>query len=201
MVWSKDASLEQDIIANGWGAETKNPSGDYLMVVDANLSSLKTDPAVDRTIRWKMIPNGNGYRATVTVHYNHRGTFDWKTTRYRSYTRIYVPRGATLVSSRGALDHDRPKTSGAFAVGEELGKTVFGAFISVEPGELYDLEVTYDLPANLVDQIRQKRYTAMIQKQSGTVGHAYEVDFNFGSRVGPFRSGGVLTQDVVLKPF
>lgn len=200
MVWAKDVDLQRDIVANGWGASVEQPLGDYLMVVDANLSSLKTDPAVDRTIRWKIAPNGKGYRATVTVHYNHKGTFDWKTTRYRSYTRIYVPKGSKLVTSRGALDRDRPKTPGTMMVDEELDKTVFGAFISIEPGEQYDLEVTYDLPANIVDQIHQKRYTAMIQKQSGTVGHAYEADFNFGSTGKVLRSRGVLTHDVVLTP-
>lgn len=200
ILWARDPALEEDIIKNGWGGNVRQTDGDYLMVVDANLASLKTDPALKRTISWQIRPRQDLYETTITIHYDHRGDFDWKTTRYRSYTRIYVPKGSKLVSSKGALATDRPKVPGGISTTEELGKTVFGAFISVEPGEKHDLSVTYELPKYIVDQIHERRYTALIQKQSGTIGHDYEINWDFSTYLREFSSRGVIKNDLEFQP-
>src|SRR6185295_17089120 len=110
------------------------------MVVDANLASLKTDFAMNRTLRYEILKNTAGqWIGRTTVHYENHGHFDFKTSRYRTYTRLYVPLGSQLVRVVGALQNDKilnPKgDQGKPDVSTELGLTVFGAFTSIEPGQ------------------------------------------------------------------
>ena len=49
MIWSADEAAEAARCWGFWAGEVKQVEGDYLMVVDANLSALKTDPKVEQT--------------------------------------------------------------------------------------------------------------------------------------------------------
>ncbi len=189
MIWSANDAMEAALVKQGWAGEIKKVAGDFLMVVDANLSALKTDPKVDRFIRYEIKPEGARLKARATIAYNHHGQFDWKTTRYRTYTRVYVPFGSELISSSGFVENDKIKSKGKIEpvpakVTEELGQTVFGGFIAVEPGEKETLILEYYLPEKIVQQAARGLYTLFVQKQLGSAAYKLTVEANFGKKDG-----------------
>lgn len=187
MVVFKDPGLQAVADAHDWSGRMWMKGGDELLVVDANLAALKTDPAVERTVAYSIRPDGGGFIARAEMTYRHRGTFNWKTTRYRTYTRFYAPLGAELLRGEGAMMDDRlndpARRSGSFDVGEELGRTVFGAFISIEPGETRRLAVEYRLPPRVADMVRSGRYELEVRKQLGTIAHGLTLDLDFDKNV------------------
>ncbi len=82
-------------------ARAKPTDGDFLWIVDANLAAYKTDGKMDKKVTYALDAHDPSHpTATVTLTYhNTTDHMDWRYTRYRSYTRIYVPEGATLISS------------------------------------------------------------------------------------------------------
>ena len=127
MVYSTDKDIESIIGKNDWSGEVKRPDGDFLMWVDANLAALKTDHAMVRKLNYSFAPTDDGqYLATASMTYTHNGGFDWRTTRYRTYARIYVPQGSKLVSSEGSINWSDTDKPGEIDSGVELGKHWFG---------------------------------------------------------------------------
>ena len=187
MVSFADPDLMSYADARGWTGHVPDATGDSLQVVDANLTSLKTDAVMDRTISYALNPDGDGYLARAAITYHNTGHFDWKTTRYRTYARFYVPLGSTLVQGEGMMLDDKlndPKhTPGVIDVSTDLGRTVFGGFISIEPGETKTLAVEYRLPDYLNKAIQAGYYHLDVAKQLGTLGHKLTLDLNFGKKL------------------
>jgi len=130
----------------------------------------------------------NNPTATVRLRYtNNTQNIDWRHTRYRSYTRIYVPEGSELISSKGAMTGDLTQTGGVPVVGDvdvtkELGKTVFGAFWAIEPRRTGELTFTYRLPQRVADQLNQENYHVLVQKQPGAITEL-TLDLSFGKKL------------------
>lgn len=193
MLYSRDISLQSQIERLEWDGRMETGEGDFLMVVDANLGSLKSDPVVKRFISYHLEPEDDTYRATVSIKYRHEGSFDWKTTRYRTYTRAYVPEGSEFISAEGALKDDKIKNParepGEVDVTSELGATVFGAFTAIEPGEERVLSFSYRLPPGVRQAVdEQKMYSLKVQKQLGAADHDLTLDLDFGKRVEKLRT-------------
>ena len=182
--------VEKVIVRAGWSGNVIVPpkTSDVQMVVDANLASLKTDPAVDRTIRYEIVKDTNGNRmGRTSITYHHKGKFDWKTTRYRTYTRLYVPLGSELIRVTGSLKNDRTQNpngeSGAPDSSSELGMSVFGAFIAIEPGQTGTLTFEYKLADSVRTAIARGTYMLRVIKQNGAGNHALTLDLDFGKNV------------------
>lgn len=191
LIYSDDADLQQFAESRGWTGRVEPAAGDYLLAVDANLASLKSDPVVDRKMDYRLSRQGEDLVASAKITYTNRGEFSWKTTRYRTYTRLYAPRGSVLREVRGAMVKEKDPAPGTADVGEELGKTVFGAFISIEPGETRSLEFIYVLPASVKDQLAQKSYTLLAQKQAGVGDRDLTVRLDFGTKVREWTPAGL----------
>lgn len=111
-------------------------------------------------------------RETVNIQRTHNGTKNDPVLGYRnvSYIRVYVPEGARLINVSGnnppppymfespnaalAPDPDvraaeasikRDRKSGA-EIWAESGKTIFGLWLVVDPGQTAEVTLTYDLP-------------------------------------------------------
>jgi len=185
IVYEKDPDIQDALVAQNWAGEVIQTDGDYVLVIDANLASLKTDPFVERDIKYNLSFNENNeLEATVTIHYKNTATFTWKTTRYRTYTRVYAPEGSEIISVAGHLRDDRlanPNLEpGEVDVYDELGKTVFGAFTSIEPGREGELVFRYKLPEDLSkDILKGNDYNLYFQKQAGTAGHGLTLELEF----------------------
>ena len=169
-----------------WAGEIKSPEGDFAMVVDANMASLKTDPGVKRTIDYSVTKEGDDLIGNLSVRYKNEGYFGWKTTRYRTYTRIYVPQGAELIEHSGVMNNDK-LIDGSPAdpeVYDELNKTVFAGFIAIEPQAEATLHYKYKLPDHLKQALEENNYYKIyLQKQAGTPGHDLNVSMDVGQKV------------------
>ncbi|MEK7655607.1 MAG: DUF4012 domain-containing protein [Patescibacteria group bacterium] len=197
MAYSSDSDLQPVLESRGWSARAKPTNGDFLWVVDANLAALKTDGAMKKEIHYSLdAKSPDGPVATVTLRYTNtaKGFGDYRYTRYRTYTRVYVPDGSEFISSSGAMKDDLNKTGGNFVPGtvdvfKELGKTVFGAFWSIEPGKIGELTFTYRLPSTaLVGEggrtpPLQSDYRLDVPKQAGVDNAALTIDLSFDKNI------------------
>lgn len=169
--------IEQSLIQQkGWAGEIKNIKDDYLMVVDANMAALKTNAVINRNLEYEVNQNIDGLFAKLKINYAHSGHFDWKTTRYRTWTRIYAPLGSQLIKTEGFVDSE-------VVVTNELDKTCFGGFISIEPGKISNIYLEYKLPDNLNKVINAGNYNLYIQKQPGSNVKQLTVGLNFLNNV------------------
>ncbi|NCN99887.1 DUF4012 domain-containing protein [Candidatus Falkowbacteria bacterium] len=156
----------------GAGGEVKNSDGDYLLVVDANLGAFKSDVAVKKNIYYFVTKNSNSLQASLRLSYRHEGAFDWRTTRYRSYTRVYAPLGSKFVSLQG-LDES---TRDLKVVDDKgLNKTVFGFFLTVEPGTDREIVLDYQLPDNIYKLTTP--YQLLVQNQAGNRIESLNINF------------------------
>lgn len=145
------------------GVIEKSPS-DFLMVVDANLAAFKSDAVVKKEIQYNLTEASNGLKASLRLSYAHTGGFDWRTTRYRSYTRVYAPLGSRLTALNGLDD----KTADFSTTDDPgLNKTVFGFFFTVEPGAKNEISLNYSLPDKVYQQFKNGAYQLLVEKQAG----------------------------------
>lgn len=169
LVYLNDSQFQALSKEFGWAGEIKDVQGDYLMVVDANLAAYKTDAVMGKSLSYNLEQSANGLFAKLNINYAHYGGFDWRTTRYQSYTRIYVPEGSTLIKAEGF-------TSEKIDVINEFGKTYFGGFLSVEPGAIKNIYLEYKLPEKLNETIQAGAYELYVQKQPGNKTNELVVD-------------------------
>ena len=169
LFYFSDNQLEKLAVKSGWGGEIKNHDGDYLYAVDANLAALKTDAVMSRGLNYQVSQGADGLFARLTLSYSHNGQVDWKTSAYKSYTRVYVPSGSQLIKISGY----RPEQIGS---GAEAGKTWFGFHLTVAPGEITNLTIDYKLPASVVNH---GNYSLFLQKQPGKETGQAAVDLSF----------------------
>ena len=186
LIYAQDPEIEKLVLDRGWGGEVKDTNNDYLMVVDSNMASLKTDQYVERSINYSIQWQGQDLVAKTAITYKNNAEFTWKSTRLRTYTRIYVPLGSELISSSGAMENDKIKDPsqqpGQVEVVQELNKTYFGAFISIEPQETGVLSFEYKLPDRLKEQINKGGYNLLVQKQPGVIPDL-TLDLKFGKNI------------------
>jgi len=179
LLYLNDEKLENMVLEKNWAGSVVSSESDYFTFIDANLASLKTDLSVKRTINYYVKNENNKLTVNLQVVYKHEGNFDWKTTRYRTYFRLYVPKGSQLVDIIGTNEE---KTAG-----EDLGKTYFGSFLSVEPQETQKLTFIYTLPDSIYDQLKNKEYALLVQKQAGTANYDFNAYFDLGRKVREFK--------------
>lgn len=183
MLYSADETLQAQFEAQQIAGRVLASDGDALLWVDANLAALKTDQAMERALTYALRQDTKSkeWTGTATMQYVHTKDFDWKTTRYLTYARVFVPQGAqikrvyTTLNGGEQKDVDMKKVSG----GVELGKQWFGYYYSLEPKQTGTLTFEYTLPKEAV----QKPYTLFIQKQLGTEAHGLTLDLQFDTKI------------------
>ncbi|MBT3413156.1 MAG: DUF4012 domain-containing protein [Candidatus Jacksonbacteria bacterium] len=187
LLFSNNADIQQGLQLRNWAGEVnEDVVGDYIMVIDTNLGSLKTDPFVERTLAYSLISDEKGkLQGKLDITYKNTASFTWKTTRYRTYTRVYVPKGSLFVDVEGNETN--------LNITSEYNKTVFGTFISIEPGEEETLTYMYTLPEEVADYIQKVQYSLLVQKQSGTLGHEFFGDIHLNNS--KFDLQGILNTD------
>lgn len=163
----KDEALQKEIDALNWGGRVKDSEGDYLMVVDANLNSLKSDICIKRKLDYSVDLTADQPTATLNITYQHTcRAKDWMTADYRDWLRVYAPAGAFLIESSGQ--------EGDTVFSEELEKRVFGMKVFIPVGETKTITLKYNLPAvpklgeGEPKNISRENYNLLVQKQSGS---------------------------------
>lgn len=180
LLYFNDKSLQNLAEEQDWAGNIISSQGDYLMVVDSNMASFKTDAVMSKMINYNIDQGINGLFANLTVRYAHQGGFDWRTTRYRTYTRVYVPIGSQLIEFEGA----------EVSVYNEFDKTVFGYFISIEPGKIGSVSLRYKLPDSLAIKSQNNEYELYIQKQPGNSVGYLSVDLKLLNSIKSYKPTG-----------
>ena len=204
LLYSRHPEIEQLIRGAGWSGEVLDTSRDYLSVIHTNINGYKTDGVIKETIEHEAEIRADGRVIdTVSITRQHQGgntAYEWWNKVNADYARVYVPKGSKLISAEGmtrefpeapldylALGFRRDpdivreekgividETSGT-RISEDAGKTVFGNWVYVSPGESVTVRYVYELPFRVALDTRDAglpatSYSALYQKQSGTDG-------------------------------
>ncbi len=219
---------EQSVVQDfGWSGVMPPVQGDALSLITANIAGQKSDAEVKESIRLVVNAAKDGTLTnTVTITRRHEGQKGALFTGANNvaYLRLYVPKGATLLTAEGfhppvahyfeeplpedTVDPDiarlvTPKSSSVAGVDitEEFGRTVFGGWVQVAPGNEEVTTFTYQLPFTLDDVGRKlgtgspdektrAAYTLLLGSQSGTPHRTVEVKLNLPTTLVPdFRHG------------
>ncbi|MFZ5364318.1 MAG: DUF4012 domain-containing protein [Patescibacteria group bacterium] len=214
LLYSSSPEIEHEIKNFDWGGEVKPvpEETDYLAVVNTNIAGQKTDWVVKQDIGLETnIVEGGYVKNKLTVTRTHEGIKRELFTGVRNvnYLRVYVPAGSTLISASGfeapskdlfekpegdyKVDIDLKNSeagelvdaSSGTTIFNESGKTVFGNWIQVDPGETVTVTMEYILPFRISLPVSEKTwwnsfkerigqsktpatiYQLLVQKQSG----------------------------------
>lgn len=178
----------------GWSGAVAVDTGDYLMVVDANVGFNKASAAVTKQISYRVVLETDGSaRAQVTASYHHSGAatgipcrpevrYDAVYTQMIerclwNYVRLIVPPHAEIESWPRIVVPGHQMLSGAATTGvpdvepAEGGSTSFGFLFVLPSGQTQDLTIEYRLPSGVsrpLDHLGTWRYDLRLQKQPGT---------------------------------
>ncbi len=165
------------------------------MVVDTSMGYNKANIYIDRQLAYNITLEGENPQTHLRISYNHNGPYsdekcdqdtfdDYAVAQeyleiadqcYFNYLRVYVPDGSQLLdSTRQTLTGEELITGKVWddtaqTIQEFNGFTTFTNFIVVPRGQSRDYELTYLLPANVVqsnDALYSYRLTLL--KQAGT---------------------------------
>lgn len=184
IVYSQNAADQSVLDAKQWtGSIAAYQGGDYLLWTDANLGALKTDAVIERSLTYSIAPSGTKFIGTATMRYAHTGSRDWKTSRYLSYVRLYLPLGTKFISMKGIDKNARGLVTTTPDRGTEFGRTWFGGFASVNPGTVEEVSFTFEVAPAVMNTIQSGVYYGLFQKQLGAVKHALTLNLDFGRKV------------------
>lgn len=191
-----DQKAQSGFTALNFSGRIKDFDGNYLHINDVNFAGAKSNMFVQEFVKYDLSTDNNG-TATVTL------TIDYKNPAppsdcglesgglclnglLRNWLRVYVPKGAKLLtfvgSEKDTITYD------------DLNKTVFEGFLTVKPQGSSQSVLRYTLPMKLV---KGNTYPLLIQKQPGTDANQYTIMVN-GRQADTFP---LLTdKTVLLKP-
>lgn len=173
---------------------THNAINDYLAVVISNIGGGKTDVYTDSVIdSTTTVKHDGSIERTIWFSREHRGgntPYSWYNKSNYGYVRFYVPLGSQLIEADGfseepeyiftdyieqgyTTDPDVVRSESTLIkhhesdtdIFEESGKTVFGNWMLIRPGNKQLAYITYRLPATVSSDIQ--RYNLTMQKQAG----------------------------------
>ncbi len=186
-----DPQLQQFAEEHGYAGRVHSGPEDYLTVNFTNIKGSKSDAVTATALALDTTLTTSAVRHTLTITRQHNGgssTYGFYNRQNPAYVRVLVPNGAKLVSISGnskvsfapmmnyakagfTRDPDLAKLEGStrteqgISVLSESGKTEFGFWMVVDPGEIKTAELTYEVPASYA----QRNYQLYVQKQPGLV--------------------------------
>ena len=196
LAFMKEEKEEAFFLYQNWGGSMlEDTDSDYLAVVDSNINGYKTDRVVNQSVHVKTAfePSGEIVN-TVTITREHKGgdlPYEWYNKVNANFLRVYVPKGATLLEARGQTPESHQpridyKARGFQALAlladeknetidsqsgthlfEEGGKSVFGNWTYVSPGEMTTIVYRYKLPFAIHPLEGTFPYQLTLQKQPG----------------------------------
>ncbi len=164
-----DQKAQEAVEAFNLAGRIREFEGDYLHINDANLGGRKSNLYVTSEVTqdYKIV-NGK-IEKTVSITYTNPRKQDPSTATVilnsvlPNWTRVYVPKGSTLVNTTGFENTEEPY--------EELGKTVFAGGFLLRPEGTRTVTITYTLPF-----VPSSNLPLLIQKQGGPAGPFYTIN-------------------------
>lgn len=158
--------------------------GDYLHINEANFGGAKSNMYVESKVKQTAKKDKDGkINKKLTIEYKYPRKGDNCSLErkgglclagiYRSWVRVYVPKGSTLTKANG--------TEVPIIQTEDLTKTVFEGLFTLKPEGVGKIEIEYTVPLKL-----DGSYTLLIQKQPGANKQTYEIDA-FGKKERSFQ--------------
>lgn len=190
-LYNKDA--QSGIEALNLAGRIKDFQGDYLHINENNYGGAKSNMFIKQKVKIEYELDDKGSIAkTITISYKNphppsNCNLEQKeilclNAQLRNYLRLYVPKGSILQSSKGSQVKVSTK--------EELGKTYFDSFLTVDPLGSSSIIFKYRLPFKIE---KGSPLPFLIQKQPGTFNIDYEIYVN-GKKQEEF----VLNEDRIL---
>lgn len=215
-----------------WTGAQRAARMDELQIINTNIGGGKTDTVIDQDVDLlvRIKPDGRIVN-TLTYTKTHRGlqTALFEGVNNVDYIRFYVPKGSKLISAEGFnkippdnlfkkseielgdddiynlvtnwIGQDEKSKTDIF---EENGKTVFGNWMQIRPGEVEQVTLVYELPFILekpesrvpfLQQVARRfgwrdlhEYELLIQKQSGVQNRKTRVTIDHGEMLSIWRS-------------
>lgn len=205
-IWLARTEEEALVERFGWNGSFKDTPGDALAVVGANIAGQKSDRMIEETVEHlaDIQPDGSVID-TVRITRRHTGTKGdlFSGVNNVTYLRVYVPEGSELLSAEGfsppprglfktpletdkqdedleAVEANARLLPDGVKATDEFGRTAFGGWVQLEPGETRTTVFRYRLPFTAYDLARRLRpdgapkpdairpaYTALYTSQSG----------------------------------
>lgn len=215
LLYARHPEAEAMISQAGWSGKLLDTEKNFLSVVHSNINGYKTDGVIEESLSHRSdIAADGSITDTLVIERRHTGghtPYEWWNKVNADYLRVYVPLGSELLSVKGTtwefpdppLDYDalgfrrdalveslenneRIHEASGTRVGEESGKTVFGSWVYVSPGESVTVELKYRLPWSFeIEKLRQggaERFSILYQKQSGTIGSKLKSEITYPER-------------------
>ncbi len=171
----------------------RNFDGDYFHLNDTNFAGAKSNMFTDNEVEhvYEVQDDGSLVK-TVTIKYQNpfppsncnleagelclNGTL-------RNVARVYVPEGSELIEALGSELEVETK--------DELGKTMFEAFFTLQPESQAKLVLKYKLPMKAEDELK-----LLIQKQPGKRNPKHTIDTSKSTQVYELLSDKEITVDL-----
>ena len=199
LLYFNDKKIENLLFDLGWAGQLRSTDLDYLMVVHTNVAGGKTDGVIKETIDHTAEVQADGsIYDTIKLTRRHTGTPGkdiFTGVQNNSYVRFYVPAGSQLMLTEGfkkpaeklfkiptadyQFDADLEKTetnrhldqASGTDIYQESGKTVFGNWLQLKPGQTQTITIKYRLPFHLKEVTNNTFYYSLLaQKQPGSLG-------------------------------
>ncbi len=185
-----DPAIDQSALSD-WNGSLQKSSGDYLMLVDANLGFNKVNAILTQTVNYAAtIHPDRSIQANLNIvywnnnppqtgcepmaNYDSTITYEFLIDRcYYDYLRVLTPDGAQLIDATrqpvpAAYLVTGIATDGSISITHELDKTSFAAFFVVERGAALHMALRYSLPSALITRDgNQWVYHLIWQKEPG----------------------------------
>jgi hypothetical protein len=170
-----DAGDERLVRLLGASGGISPTTGDYLYLVDSNLSFNKINPYVHESVRYNVTVRPDRWLdARLSIRFWNQPEPAAKLSQgvgpgggelggpddYASYLRVLVPAGGQLIDQSGWTDPWTP--------GPAYGKTEFPGYVIVRRGKTAVIRLHYVVPPNALSWSGGRRYRLVLQHQPGS---------------------------------
>lgn len=158
-LWFAEPALQDLVAGTAWAGALPAPEGDFLMLVDANLSGSKANLDLVKQARYEVRRRDDGWlRARLEVTVRNQGDHHPELNPYyNGFLRIYLPSGARLQALRSGQRLDGTAPDGDYQVVSQV--------LDVSPHGRQRVVLDYWLPPSVAPD---GRYRLTWMRQAGT---------------------------------
>lgn len=158
-IYLNNASAQKIISKNEWDGKIKEQDGEYLFVVENNISGNKVNKYLERKISQNINLSENSAVNNLTIDYtNNSQTGGWPGGNYYSFVQIFIPLGADNLQVIGLEDYQTE---------DKYNYKVVSGTINVPYNNKYTVNISYTSETVKDKPVSKKVYSHLIQKQSG----------------------------------
>ena len=188
LMYFRDLNLQSFSADKGFSGQVKNTNSDYLMVTFTNVKGSKTDMVMDSSLKVQATIESGDVKHKVSITRTHNGgnsKYGFYNKQSPTYIRVLVPESAEFIDLKGnsrpdfkplidytsgfKKDEDLAKleeesyteTETGVTIYKEAGKTGYGFWMIINPGETKTVDLEYSVPSS------GEGYKFYIQKQPG----------------------------------